>query len=39
MNEGRGQLSSIDLLPPEADPDVLWASQELMASSFASLFP
>ena len=31
MNEGRGQLSSIDLLPPEADPDVLWASQELMA--------
>ena len=27
--KGRGQLSAIDLLPPEADEDVLWASAEL----------
>ncbi|MBB4302339.1 Skp family chaperone for outer membrane proteins [Rhodobium orientis] len=28
---GRGRLSSIDLLPPEADPIVAWAMQELRA--------
>lgn len=26
---GRGRLSSIDLLPEEAEPDVVWAAQEL----------
>ncbi len=29
--KGRGRLSSIDLLPPEADPIVLWAAKELDA--------
>lgn len=27
--EGRGRLSSIDLLPDEAEPDVLWALEQL----------
>lgn len=27
---GRGRLSSIDLLPEEAEPDIRWASAELM---------
>lgn len=29
--EGRGRLSSIDQLPPEADPDIQWAVQQLIA--------
>ena len=29
--QGRGRLSSIDLLPPDADPIVAWAFQELKA--------
>lgn len=29
--QGRGRLSSIDLLPPDADEVVLWAFQELKA--------
>jgi len=28
--EGRGRLSSIDLLPPEADAEIAWAVQELL---------
>jgi len=28
--EGRGRLHSIDMLPPEADPDILWARAELL---------
>jgi hypothetical protein len=28
---GRGRLSSIDLLPEEAEPDVVWVSEELRA--------
>lgn len=27
--EGRGQLSSIDMLPEECDPDIIWAVEEL----------
>ncbi len=27
--QGRGRLSSIDLLPPEADPHIAWAVQQL----------
>jgi hypothetical protein len=27
--EGRGQLSSIDLLPEEAEPDIAWALEQL----------
>lgn len=27
--EGRGRLSSIDMLPDEAEPDILWALEEL----------
>ena len=27
--EGRGRLSSIDQLPDEAEPDILWALEEL----------
>src|SRR3546814_9118424 len=27
--EGRGRLSSIDLLPEEAEPDIVWASEQL----------
>ena len=27
--EGRGQLSSIDKLPEEAEPDIVWANDEL----------
>lgn len=27
--KGRGRLSSIDLLPEEAEPDVIWAAEEL----------
>lgn len=27
--KGRGRLSSIDLLPEEAEPDVVWAAEEL----------
>lgn len=27
--EGRGQLSSIDLLPEDAEPDLVWALEEL----------
>ena len=27
--EGRGRLSSIELLPEEAEPDILWASDQL----------
>jgi Protein of unknown function (DUF3486) len=27
--EGRGRLSSIDLLPPEADEDIVWANEAL----------
>lgn len=27
--EGRGQLSSIDLLPEECDPDIVWAVEQL----------
>ena len=30
MAKGRGRLSSIDLLPPEADPHVQWAAAELL---------
>lgn len=30
MKAGRGRLSSIDLLPPEADPHVQWAAAELL---------
>lgn len=29
--EGRGQLSSIDMLPEEADDDIIWAIDELRA--------
>lgn len=29
--EGRGRLSSIEQLPPEADPDIQWAVQQLIA--------
>lgn len=29
--KGRGRLSSIDLLPPEADPDIQWAVEQLAA--------
>ena len=29
IQDGRGRLSSIDQLPPEADPDIHWASAEL----------
>ena len=32
MATGRGRLSSIDLLPAEADPIVQWAVEELQAS-------
>ncbi len=28
-SKGRGRLSSIDLLPEEAEPDVVWAAEEL----------
>lgn len=28
--EGRGRLSSIDLLPAEADPHIQWAAEELL---------
>lgn len=27
--EGRGQLSSIDMLPEECEPDIIWAVEEL----------
>lgn len=27
--DGRGRLSSIDLLPEEADPDIAWANEQL----------
>jgi len=27
--EGRGQLSSIDMLPDEAEPDIIWAVEQL----------
>ncbi|PAL20208.1 phage protein Gp27 family protein [Sphingopyxis sp. GW247-27LB] len=27
--DGRGRLSSIDLLPPEAEPDIVWALDQL----------
>lgn len=30
-SEGRGRLSSIDLLPPEAEPDIVWANAALVA--------
>lgn len=29
--EGRGRLSSIDLLPEEAEPDIVWALEQLRA--------
>jgi hypothetical protein len=29
--QGRGRLSTIDLLPPEATPDIQWAVDELLA--------
>lgn len=29
--EGRGRLSSIDLLPEEAEPDIIWALEQLRA--------
>jgi hypothetical protein len=29
--EGRGRLSSIDLLPEEADEDIVWALEQLRA--------
>lgn len=29
--EGRGRLSSIDLLPEECEPDIAWASEQLRA--------
>jgi hypothetical protein len=28
-SDGRGRLSSIDLLPEEAEPDIVWASEQL----------
>lgn len=31
MARGRGRLSSVEMLPPEASDDVLWANQELYA--------
>lgn len=31
--KGRGRLSKIDRLPPEADPDILWALEALRACS------
>lgn len=27
--QGRGRLSSIDMLPPEAEPDIVWALEQL----------
>lgn len=27
--EGRGRLSSIDQLPEEAEPDIVWANEQL----------
>ncbi|MFZ5749084.1 MAG: phage protein Gp27 family protein [Pseudomonadota bacterium] len=29
--EGRGRLSSIDMLPEDAEPDILWANEQLRA--------
>lgn len=34
--EGRGRLSSIDLLPEEAEPDIIWAAEQLRARSMPS---
>ena len=34
--EGRGRLSSIDLLPEEAEPDIVWASEQLRERSMPS---
>lgn len=31
--EGRGRLSTIDLLPEEAEPDIIWANEQLRARS------
>jgi len=31
--EGRGRLSSIDMLPEEAEPDIIWANQTLRERS------
>jgi hypothetical protein len=31
--EGRGRLSSLDMLPPEADADLAWALEELRGKS------
>ncbi|MGR4892269.1 phage protein Gp27 family protein [Sphingopyxis sp. LARHCG72] len=31
--EGRGRLSSIDMLPEEAEPDILWALEQLRERS------
>lgn len=33
MKQGRGRLSSIDMLPEEAEIDILWASEELRANT------
>lgn len=34
--EGRGRLSSIDLLPEEAEPDIVWALEQLRERSMPS---
>lgn len=31
--EGRGRLSSLDMLPPEADDDIVWAIEQLRGRS------
>lgn len=31
--EGRGRLSSIDMLPEEAEPDIVWALEQLRAQT------
>lgn len=34
--EGRGRLSSIDMLPEEAEPDIIWALEQLRAREMPS---
>ncbi|MGQ3101029.1 MAG: phage protein Gp27 family protein [Sphingopyxis solisilvae] len=34
--EGRGRLSSIDMLPEEAEPDIIWALEQLRERSMPS---